>query len=43
MKLDEIIRSIENAENNFIDLESLSDKELRELEVNLKKHRSKKI
>lgn len=43
LKLDEIIRSIEEARNDFIDLDRLSEKELRELEKELRKHRSKNI
>ncbi len=42
LKLDELIRSIEDADNDFIDLERLSEKELKFLERQLKEFRSKK-
>lgn len=41
LKLDEIIRAIEDADNEFIDLERLSEKELRSLEKRLKEFRFK--
>lgn len=41
LKLDEIIRAIEDADNDFIDLERLSEQDLKRFEQRLKKFRSK--
>lgn len=42
LKLDEIIHSIRNARNDFINLEELSEKELRKLREEYKKYRTEK-
>ena len=42
LKLDEIIHSIKNARNDFIDLEDMSEKELLKLRQEYKKFRNEK-
>ena len=41
LKLDELIRAVEQARNNMVDLEDLSDEELAKLEVEFRNFREK--
>lgn len=41
LKLDELIRSVEQARNNLVDLEDLSDEELAQLETEFRRFREK--
>ena len=41
LKLDELIRAVEQARNNLVDLEDLSDEELAKLEVEFRNFREK--
>src|SRR5215213_4402555 len=41
LKLDELIRAIDKARNNLVDLEDLTDEELNQLEEEFKKFREK--
>ena len=38
LKLDELIRALKNARNELVDLEDLSDEELKKLEEQFKEH-----
>ena len=41
LKLDELIRALQSARNNFVDLENLPEEEIRRIEAEFKKFRGK--